>query len=319
MVARGRSKKKSGNNRGKSRSKSRTRKGKCHYCHKEGHWRADCPRIKEKKEINNFSSNSDDVANIVEDNSDDAGNVLSVFVSCLGDNWILDSGCSYHMCPNRDWFTTYQSTDGGVVLMGNNMSCKVVGIGTVRIKMHDGIIRTLTGVRHVPDLKKNLISLGTLDFLGYKYSYSAEGGVLRVSKGALIVIKGKLTNGLYVLQGSTVIGAAAVSSSSDPDFYIIPLWHMRLGHMSESGMTILSKRGLLDGQKTGKLDFCEHCTYGKECRDRFVTAIHRTKGTVDYIHSDLWGPSPVLSKGGSRYMLTFIDDFSRVVFSEAEK
>jgi len=72
--------------------------------------------------------------------------------------------------------------------MGNNRSCKVLGIGSIRINMHDGVVRTLTNVRHIPDLKKNLISSGILDFQGYKYC--AEGGVLRVSKGFLIVIKG---------------------------------------------------------------------------------------------------------------------------------
>ena len=61
--------------------------------------------------------------------------------------------------------------DGGVVLMGNSMSCKDVGIGTIRIKMFDGIIRTLSHVRHVPNLKKNLISLSTIDSQGYKYSF----------------------------------------------------------------------------------------------------------------------------------------------------
>jgi hypothetical protein len=39
--------------------------------------------------------------------------------------------------------------------------------------------------------------------------------------------------------------SAAVSSSNDPDLDTTWLWHMRLGHMSERGMTILSKRGLL--------------------------------------------------------------------------
>ncbi|KAG8489067.1 hypothetical protein CXB51_017037 [Gossypium anomalum] len=52
---------------------------------------------------------------------------------------------------------------------------------------------------------------------------------------------------LYVLQGSTVTGDAAVASSSLSDDDITKLWHMRLGHMSENGMTELSKRGLLDG------------------------------------------------------------------------
>ena len=53
--------------------------------------------------------------------------------------------------------------------MGNNAPCKTIGIGTVRIRMADRIIRTLTNVRHVPDLKKNLISLGTLDANGCKF------------------------------------------------------------------------------------------------------------------------------------------------------
>ena len=65
------------------------------------------------------------------------------------------------------------------------------------------------------DLKKNLISLGTLDSNGYKLS--AEGGVLRVNKGSLVVMKGKKVNTLYILQGSTVTGDAAVSMSEDPD------------------------------------------------------------------------------------------------------
>jgi hypothetical protein len=54
--------------------------------------------------------------------------------------------------------------------MGNDVAWKIVGIGTIKIRMHDGIVRTLTNVRHMLDLKKNLISLGTLDSLGYKYS-----------------------------------------------------------------------------------------------------------------------------------------------------
>ena len=33
---------------------------------------------------------------------------------------ILDSRCSYHMCLNRDLFSTYEPGNGGFVLMGNN-------------------------------------------------------------------------------------------------------------------------------------------------------------------------------------------------------
>jgi len=70
--------------------------------------------------------------------------------------------------------------------MGNDAQCKVVGEGTIKIKTHDGIVRTLTGVRYVPQLKRNLISLGTLESHGCRYL--AEGGVLKVSKGDLVLL-----------------------------------------------------------------------------------------------------------------------------------
>ena len=54
--------------------------------------------------------------------------------------------------------------------------------------------------------------------------------------------------------------------------------------------------------------------FGKQTRVRFSSGIHSTKGILDYIHSDLWGPSSAPSHGGAHYMLTFIDDFSRKVW-----
>ena len=35
------------------------------------------------------------------------------------------------------------SVYGGKVLLGNNLACKVAGIGTINIKMFDGVIRNL--------------------------------------------------------------------------------------------------------------------------------------------------------------------------------
>ena len=73
-------------------------------------------------------------------------------------------------------------------------------------------------------MKKNLILLRVLDFQGYKYS--VEDGVLKVSKGALVVFKGKLVNGLYLLQRSTdtVIGATVLPFSSNSNLDTILLY-----------------------------------------------------------------------------------------------
>lgn len=50
------------------------------------------------------------------------------------EDWILDLGCTFHMCPNRDWFSTYETVSKGAGLMENNASCKITGIGTVKSK-----------------------------------------------------------------------------------------------------------------------------------------------------------------------------------------
>ncbi|XP_074306515.1 uncharacterized protein LOC141641765 [Silene latifolia] len=183
------------------------------------------------------------------------------------DVWILDSGASYHICPRREWFTTYEQVDGGTISMANSAVCRIVGIGSVRVRTHDGKFCTLNEVRHVPLMSKNLIFLSTLDSKGF--SFQGVGGVLNVCKD---VDKEDLTK----------------------------LWHMRLGHMSERGMQTLSKEDLLCGHKVKNMDFCEHCVFGKLHRSKFPKAVHRTKGTLDYIQSDCWGPSKVKSLGGHR-------------------
>jgi hypothetical protein len=71
-------------------------------------------------------------------------------VSQQNKHWLLDAGASNHMCLHRNWFSIYQSIDDGVVFMGNDFCCKIVGVGSIRIRMNDGYVRTLTDLRHVP-------------------------------------------------------------------------------------------------------------------------------------------------------------------------
>ncbi|KGN51025.2 hypothetical protein Csa_023133, partial [Cucumis sativus] len=94
----------------------------------------------------------------------------------------------------------------GSWIQGDNGTCDVKGIGSVQIATHDGIIRVLTNVSYVPELKCNLISLGDLE--RSIYTYKSENGVLKVSKDSLVKSRGTLRNGLYVLEGTAVSGSA---------------------------------------------------------------------------------------------------------------
>ena len=51
--------------------------------------------------------------------------------------------------------------------------------------------------------------------------------------------------------------------------------------------------------------------YRKAHRVQFLKSNHKSRGILDYVHTDVWGPASTTSKGGSRYFVSFIDDHSR--------
>jgi hypothetical protein len=134
------------------------------------------------------------------------------------------------MCSHRNWFISYQFVDEGVVFMGNGIRCKSVGVGSVRIMMLDGIVRELTDVRYVPELKSNLISLGVLDSCGYKYT--GQGGALTLSKGNLVVMKETKIDNLYKLEGSNEVTFEVTDVS-------YCLWHKNQGHKRKKELQVL--------------------------------------------------------------------------------
>ena len=85
----------------------------------------------------------------------------------------------------------------------------------------------LKDVRHVPDLRMNLISGVALDRDGYENYFANKKW--RLTKGALVIEKGVARGTLYrtnaeICQGE--LNAAHEENSAD-------LWHKRMGHMSE--------------------------------------------------------------------------------------
>lgn len=81
--------------------------------------------------------------------------------------------------------------------MGINDICKVISMGNVNLKVHDKTIRELKEVRYVPNLKRNLISLGMLDQIGL--SIKVESSELKILNRSTMIMKGAKKNGVYVL------------------------------------------------------------------------------------------------------------------------
>ncbi|KAE8703105.1 hypothetical protein F3Y22_tig00110474pilonHSYRG00127 [Hibiscus syriacus] len=84
---------------------------------------------------------------------------------------------------------------------------------------------------------------------------------------------------------------------------------------SENIVNVTLRTRIRVGYGLGVLqNFYEHCVLGKQKRVKFGTTIHNTKCIVDYIHSDVWGPSKTSYLGGNHYFVTFVDVFSRRVW-----
>ena len=62
------------------------------------------------------------------------------------DEWILDTGCTYHMCPHKEWFFNFKEVDGGAVYMGSGDVSYITRMGSIWLRNDNGSTRVLTDV-----------------------------------------------------------------------------------------------------------------------------------------------------------------------------
>jgi len=97
-------------------------------------------------------------------------------------------------------------------------------------------------------------------------------------------------------------------SLSSSSFY---LWHSHLGHVSSSRLRFLASTRALGNLKTCDISDCSGCKLAKFSALPFNRSISISSSPFDLIHSDVWGPSPIVTREGSRYYISFIDDHTR--------
>ena len=139
--------------------------------------------------------------------------------------------------------------------LADGTALDIVGMGDVCILLPNGSVWLLEKVRHIPDLRKNLISIGQLD--DKEHAILFVGGTWKVTKGARLLARGKKTGTLY-MTSSPRDTIAVVDASTDTS-----LWHRRLGHMSEKRMKMLLSKGKLPKLKSIDFEMCESCILGK--------------------------------------------------------
>lgn len=142
---------------------------RCFSCNKYGYFAQDCRSTSNKREQSNICTTQ-------EFEHDSGEEKLLAWVAsgsstiCKSD-WIVDSGATQHMSPNKEWFSEYRPITQKPVYTANSGQMKAIGIGKMEVKFQgDNQVSTivLKDVLHIPELSANLISVGRLSDLDWE-------------------------------------------------------------------------------------------------------------------------------------------------------
>ncbi|KAL0294665.1 UNVERIFIED_CONTAM: hypothetical protein Sangu_2517400 [Sesamum angustifolium] len=139
--------------------------------------------------------------------------------------WLVDSGCTYHMTHFREILSNYRSENFGSVSLANEKICDVHGLGDACLIFDNDFKLILKNVRYVPDLAHNLISCSALEEEGLEGKWG--NGIMKIMKGSLTVFKAERKRNLYICTVKYDCFAAFVLKTNNTD-----MWDKRLGHIS---------------------------------------------------------------------------------------
>jgi transposase InsO family protein len=126
----------------------------------------------------------------------------------------------------------------------------------------------------------------------------------RVEDGRLLKLKGTSTHAQNF---------AYLSHHDEGTFPSSLLWHAIFGHINYDSLHLLKKNGVF-GLPTipRNLKQCDACILGKHSKQPFHDSTSRTCRKIGLIHFDLCGPMPIPFVNGNRYIMYFIDDYTRM-------
>lgn len=189
-----------------------------------------------------------------------------------------------------------------------------MGKGNVKLTLNNTPY-TIREVYYIPELKNNLLSLGQIQERNVTIVIQKGACKLYHDDRGLIVESKMSMNRMFMLFDQTDDGRRSKQQCFQTKIEEAPmLWHERYGHLSHRGMQRLQSKNMVHGlPKFDAQSFtCSDCLIGKQPRNPIPKAsMWRAKEVLELVHSDICSPISPISNSGKRYLLCFIDDFSR--------
>ncbi|KAE9307159.1 hypothetical protein PF008_g21298 [Phytophthora fragariae] len=274
--------------------------GRCFECNQFGHKRSECPKLSKR---------------------DDGDEFVFAATREASTAWLLDSGASTHMTHSRQDFVEFRELQSPTdIVVASGQRLRIMGVGTVRFMIDSGRVIKVTEVLYVPDLDRRLLSIPSLVAKGASVEFTGDG--CTISFEGRLVARVEKRDKLFVWNvvettDEERMPDVAASAELPPG----SLWHERLGHVSKKKMVLASRAA--EGvpsfvqDEEGSVDaLCAGCSCGKMTVSpisRQSGSVVKTAGLLDIVHSDVMGPMKPQSQGGARFVVTFVDDYSRYV------
>ncbi|GBL79610.1 Copia protein [Araneus ventricosus] len=255
----------------------------CHHCGKLGHKKRNCRNLTRKNPP--FKE-------------EEAAAVSFVVGEREVKKFIVDSGATSHMCSQSEWFEELKPSSRTVSCAAKSSLLEVVSTGVIRGRLKNGQEIVLTNVLFIPELNGNLISVKQIQKAGYSVLFKDNKAIVK-GKDKIFVLCELNSKGQYVSDFIPTVSNTFVAETEDAE-----LWHRRLGHF---GNHALRKLGLPTSDS-----FCENCVLAKQSAEPIGKGNRRRESTtMRMIPSDLCGSVEPITLSGERYVLTFVDDYSR--------
>jgi hypothetical protein len=226
---------------------------------------------------------------------------------------LYDSGATRHVSPFKDDFISYSPLNPPTFLnTANQQHFPAVGTRTLATLVPCNGQSTkflLRDVLYAPAVAYTLVSLRVLNEEGYTMKIGSGSLSLLTPGGELVGQVRRMPRRLYKVTHSPE-SANVVESLS-----IMELHH-RLGHIAVASTRKLVDSGAIIGvslDPDSEETACDACVYARATQLPIASAriTPPTQNFGDEIHTDVWGPSCVLTRQGRKYFITFTDDATR--------
>lgn len=261
---------------------------KCNICKKTNHLEKDCFFRR------NDNENNRKVSFLIDNNN-------------KTNQWIVDSGSSSHMVNSVTQLKDMRDVNSEIGTAKKSISMKAEGIGVVEAKDC-----TLKEVVYVPELSKNLLSVNAITRNNGEVRF--KNNKVEIFKNKKKIVEGeKDENGLYVVNLTQDIQDTNLNVLMTKEDNAL-VWHRKLGHLGSTNMKKLVN--ISDGMNLTGKDFkildniCETCLKAKQTRKPFKEERNRASRPLELIHSDVCGPIEPTTWDGSKYFITFLDDYT---------